>query len=173
MDIASMIETMVDELEVDVNSLSPSEQRDLILEVSKKDLNGLDLIWTQTGSGDCCSAVASGWSYGFRSSDDLCYYGKSPGRNKHYPIFIDNLYEDYKHRHHLRIVKKYRPKYCTVRDLMTPQQCEEAGIRYYSPSKILEWAYELKEYAEKVMLIPKHEKYLKFVDSDKFMIEHK
>ena len=166
--ITNLISDMLEELPIDVMSLTPSEQRDLILENSRNDFSNLDIIWTQTGV-DCCMAAASGWLYGFRSSDDLCLYGRKSG-GRHYPVFIDNLYENYDHRLHLRTVKKYRPKYCTVRDVMTPTQCKEAGIKYYSPSQILEWGYQLKEYAQNVMIIPKDERYLKGIHPADFMI---
>lgn len=167
MNISKTIASMIDVLENDLSTLTPAEQRELVLTNSKKDLSQIDLIWTTTGAA-CCVAVASGWSYGFRSSDDLCLFARKQGR--HYPIFIDNNFHEYDHLKHLKVIKKYKPKYCTVRDMMTREQCLEAGISYYSPEQILAWAYELKEYAHHVMIIPKHEKYLKFIDPKNFMI---
>lgn len=99
------------------------------------------------------ATIAAGWKAGARSSA-LARYPDSDFQR--YPIvFIDNEYADYDHKLHLEQVAKYRPKYATVRDLMTRGQCEEAGIEYYPPDKILEWAEELAQYAENVIVIPK------------------
>jgi len=71
--------------------------------------------------------------------------------------FIDNDYLKYNHELHLDVIKKYKPKYATVRDIMTEGQCERAGIAYYSYEQILAWAEELSQYAENVIMIPKYD----------------
>lgn len=75
----------------------------------------------------------------------------------HEVIFIDNDYFHYDHALHLEAVKRYRPKYATVRDLMTSSQCQQAGIPYYSFEQVMDWAAELAEYAHNVIVIPKYD----------------
>ena len=101
----------------------------------------------------CCLAVRSGWGYGTRSSDLAC--GACGIYAMHRPGFIDNHYENYDHKRHVAVVKHWEPKYATVRDVMSERQCEDSGIPYYAPEQIFEWADELSEYAENVIVIPK------------------
>lgn len=73
-----------------------------------------------------------------------------------YPItFIDNDYANYDHELHMAAVRHFKPKYATTRDIMTEAQCEEAGIAYYSFEQIMDWAKEVEQYAEHVIIIPK------------------
>lgn len=76
---------------------------------------------------------------------------------KHKVQFVDNEFKFYDHDHHLEVVRHFRPKYATVRDVMTPEQCQEAGIEYYPLETILEWAEELEQYATNVIVIPKYD----------------
>lgn len=69
--------------------------------------------------------------------------------------FVDNEFKDYDHDKHLDAVRTLRPKYATVRDVMTRSQCEAADIDYYPLDRILEMAAEINEFAENVMIIPK------------------
>lgn len=75
--------------------------------------------------------------------------------------FVDNEYHDYDHAHHVNFVKQLgevqgaKPKYATVRDIMTKKQCQEAGVPYFPLSQVLEFAAELEEHAENVIVIPK------------------
>jgi hypothetical protein len=78
-------------------------------------------------------------------------------QGNHKIAFIDNNYERYDHAVHAATVKEHRPKYATVRDVMTRQQCAAAGIQYFELEQILEWAEELREYAQHVIVIPKYE----------------
>lgn len=71
--------------------------------------------------------------------------------------FIDNNYFKYNHQMHLACIRKFEPKYATVKDIMTEGQCERAKIEYTPLEQILEWAEELSEYAENVILIPKYD----------------
>lgn len=93
------------------------------------------------------SGIQSSESYLKGSKTELLY---SPG-------FIDNDYYKYRHQMHLAVVAKYLPKYATVRDIMDETQCEIAGIEYYPLEQILEWAEEINQYAENVILIPKYD----------------
>ena len=53
---------------------------------------------------------------------------------------------------------------------MNEEQCKRDGIEYYPPQQILEWANELAQYAQNIIIILKDEKYLEFFDWSKFMI---
>ena len=117
----------------------------------------IDVIYTlQMADCTCCLAVQAGLKYGIQSGQyRLCPYTEQlSGRHK--VVFVDNDYFNYDHETHLRAVRELRPKYATVRDVMTEAQCREAGIQYYSLEQILEWAAELDEYAENVIVIPKY-----------------
>lgn len=132
-------------------------------------LRKIDIIYTsgtmgRGGSGaeltrwiqvHCCLAVKSGWLYGLRSSDGVC--GTVERQEAHRPQFIDNHYHHYDHKQHLSAVQRWKPKYATVRDIMTKAQCKAAGIEFYPLEQILEWASELSAHAENVILIPKYD----------------
>lgn len=119
-------------------------------------------IWFTTSLtcfGDMMLAKGIGWGVGTQSSksttqkeikDHLDVLKIKPG-------FIDNEYHNYDHALHLETAKLWNPKYTTTRDIMTKKQCADAGIAYYSIEQILEWAEELSEHAENVILIPKYD----------------
>lgn len=118
----------------------------------------LDFIYTlQMADTSCCLAVQAGLKYGINSAQfRICpYVGELSGR--HRIIFIDNDYKNYDHQKHLSVVKKLRPKYATVRDIMTRDQCDQAGIKYYPLGEILDYAEEMSEHSESVIVIPKYE----------------
>lgn len=71
--------------------------------------------------------------------------------------FVDNGYRSYDHAVHLGVVADLKPKYATVRDIMTRDQCEAAGIAYYSLDQVLRWAEELEQHAQHVIVIPKYD----------------
>jgi hypothetical protein len=112
----------------------------------------------------CCVAVSCGWHYGIQSGSKdnelrICpateyEYGR---KYTHKILFVDNDFKQYDHVWHRDFVAKHRPKYATVRDVMTRQQCSKAGIEYHSVEQILEWAEELQEFAEHVIVIPKYQ----------------
>lgn len=116
----------------------------------------VDLIYTFGGRDtSCCQAVKLGFLYGYQSGKTLCHYtGVMRG---HEVQFIDNDYFRYDHGRHLEAVARHRPKYATVRDVMTKEQCEAAGIAYYDLDTILRWAEELEQYAEHVIVVPKYD----------------
>lgn len=134
-----------------------------------KRLHKVDLIYTAAALssnetslmanvvlGHCCLAVRSGWHYGVRSGarDRACLACGSWAM--HRPMFVDNDYEHYDHDRHRQVVEHWKPKYATVRDIMTPEQCAAAGIDFYETGQILEWAEDLLEAgAENVIIIPK------------------
>lgn len=127
----------------------------------------VDLIFTQGTYGGgaieqhnigmfCCFAIRSGWTYGIMSARKTAACAAAGSWKLHRPIFIDNEYHDYDHARHLEVVSHWKPRYCTVRDWMSPEQCAAAGIEYYPLGQIIDWADELSEAgAENVMLIPK------------------
>lgn len=118
----------------------------------------IDVIYTlQMADCTCCIAVQAGLKYGIQSAHyRLCpYVGQLSGR--HLVSFIDNDYFDYNHDTHLKAVKELAPKYTTVRDVMSKEQCAKAGITHYPLEQILEWAWELSEHAENVIVIPKYD----------------
>lgn len=98
---------------------------------------------------------ASGIGSGIQSAEH--YLKHSDTELLYPPGFIDNDYFKYNHQMHLAVVAKFRPKYATTRDIMDETQCEIAGIDYYPLEQILEWAEEIDEYAENVILIPKYD----------------
>lgn len=118
----------------------------------------IDVIYTLQGAdATCCLAVRAGLKYGIQSkSYTLCPYC-TRGDEAHKVVFIDNNYFEYDHDAHLKAVQELRPRYATVRDAMTPEQCGEAGIEHYELGRILEWAEELAQYAENVIVIPKYD----------------
>ena len=118
----------------------------------------IDVIYTIQGAdATCCLAVRAGLKYGIQSSSYvLCPYCVR-GDEAHKVAFIDNDYFNYEHEVHLKAIKELRPKYATVCDIMTKAQCEEASVKHYPLNQILEWAEELQQYAENVIVIPKYD----------------
>lgn len=115
----------------------------------------LDMIYTQTFALSCCLAVQAGFKYGVQSTKSICpMCGEMAG---HELVFVDNDYFNYNHNKHRDYVARFNPKYCTVMDVMTAQQCEKDNIEYKPLEQILEWAEELDEYAENVIVIPKYD----------------
>lgn len=152
--IFDILETLKEET-LDISTLSPRVQHKVLLDnQGDPRLSKVDLIWTQTRVW-CCQAVIAGWEYGFRSGHGYCKYAETERTAAHYPVFVDNDYENYVHRVHLAAVKQFRPRYATVRDIMSKEQCQEAGISYFSMDRIMDWAEELSEYSDNVIIIPK------------------
>lgn len=116
----------------------------------------------------CCIAVRSGWLYGVQSSGSGGICSNYDVIQKHKVEFIDNEFKGYKHDLHCQAVAKYKPKYATVRDIMTKDQCQEVGIEYYPFTQILDWAEELSQYAQNVIVIPKYDCLSKI--PEKFML---
>lgn len=118
----------------------------------------IDVIYTLQGADTtCCLAAQAGIRYGIQSASfRLCpYTDKLSGR--HDVTFVDNDYLLYDHAKHVEVVARFRPKYATVRDAMTRAQCDAAGIAFFELAQILDYAAELAEYAENVIVIPKYD----------------
>lgn len=70
-------------------------------------------------------------------------------------VFMDNEWHDYNHADHVEAVAAVRPKYATVRDIVTKEQASAEGVAYYDLSQTLAMAEEVAPYVENVILIPK------------------
>lgn len=119
----------------------------------------LDFIYTfATRDATCCLAVQAGLKYGIQSAmaGSICSNVHAWG-GKHEVMFVDCDYINYDHRQHLSVVAELRPRYATVRDVMSVAQCAAAGIAYYPLGQILDWAAELAQFAENVIVIPKYD----------------
>lgn len=115
----------------------------------------IDVIFTHTFRASCCLAVAAGFKYGLQSGKQLCpQVGLWPG---HEVVFVDNDYKKYRHTTHLGVVRDTHPKYATVRDIMTKDQCQQAGIDFFEFDQIMDYAQEIEQYAENVIVIPKYD----------------
>jgi hypothetical protein len=138
-----------------VNKEKPKREIDLIYTAGSIGKNAVEesgVVLTH-----CCLAVKSGWMYGVQSTGSGGVCSVANYQKSHKVQFIDQDYFNYDHASHTEAVKKHKPKYCTVRDIMTKHQCEEAGIKYYDFDTILAWAEELERYAENVIVIPKYD----------------
>jgi hypothetical protein len=100
-------------------------------------------------------AVRSGFGLGIQTNN--VRPNEDVSRWVRMPEFVDSDYRHYDHGHHLRLVERIRPKYATVRDVMTPAQCEADGIEYVPLEQILAWAYELSVHADHVIVTPKYD----------------
>lgn len=118
----------------------------------------LDMIYTlQMADCTCCLAVQAGLKYGINSAHyRICPY-EHELTGRHEVCFVDNDYFNYQHDVHLAAVARFKPKYATVCDIMSQQQCKEDKIVYHPFEQIIEWAEELREHAENVILIPKYD----------------
>lgn len=124
-----------------------------------------EFIYTFSGDeAGCCIANDCNFGYGIQST----YYNRAC--IKHPIVFVDNSYHNYNHTKHLEVIKKVKPKYCTVRDVMTKKQCLRDNIEFYEPAQILKWAEELRCYSENIIIIPKSVEFLNFFDWSKFII---
>jgi hypothetical protein len=135
-----------------------TERRSIAGRRPQKRVAPLDLIFTFADLSHPVShvAVGGGFLLGFRSTD----LSKRGGTQSDWagPVnFVDNDFLHYDHAEHLAAVRQLRPKYCTVRDIMTRQQCAAAGTEYFTLQRILGFAEELQRYAEHVIVIPKYD----------------
>jgi hypothetical protein len=135
--------------------------------VNRKNL-ALDFIYTDSiAHGLCCMAVSAGLKYGAQSgSGKICKYADEKW---HKLTFLDLDFKNYDHSVHIEKVKKWKPKYTSVRDIMTKEQCAALNIQWFDPKQILDWAEEASEYAENVIVIPKYLDAFEDIP-DKFML---
>lgn len=127
-----------------INPPSPSHQIDIIFS-------------TRPDDPAVPAALDAGLKIGCISSDTRIL------RSRVHITFVDNDYKLYDHSLHLSTIQHLSktqirpPKYATVRDIMTPEQCQAEGIAHYPLETILTWADELSQYAKNVILIPKYD----------------
>lgn len=128
----------------------------------EKNKKKIDFIYTATVRATCCMAAYVGIGYGVQSGNlHLCPYAETV--KNHSVIFVDNEFKKYNHEKHIVAVKQLRPKYATVRDAMTKEQCKQTGIEYYPLGQILDWALEIEQYTENVIVIPKTIEYIDLI----------
>ena len=112
----------------------------------------LDLIFTYFRGPEHLIAKSAGWLSGTHSSNNQALKPDT------WPVklqFIDNDWKEYDHARHVDVVAGIKPKYATVRDVMTRAQCKDAGIQHLSLDTILGQAEEVGKHAEHVIVIPK------------------
>jgi hypothetical protein len=109
-------------------------------------------------------AVEAGLKVGVNSKVTMALKRRDRWEWKFPLTFIDNEWHDYDHRKHRDYVAEFEPKYATVRDLMTPQQCEDAGVAYYTFDEVMDMAADMQTVAENVIVIPKYDCIAKIPD---------
>jgi len=77
--------------------------------------------------------------------------------------FVDNEWHDYDHQKHVDYLAQVadtigRPKYATVRDMLTKSQAKAAGVKHYTIDQTLRMAEDVAKYADNAILIPKYRK---------------
>lgn len=118
----------------------------------------LDLIFSCQGAtgAEALMAYRMGWNPGIITtavSAARRYVTAFPNGK---PImFMDNEWHDYNHQQHIDALAEFKPKYGTVRDLVTTAQAKEAGIRHYSIDETLTMAEDVAQHVDNVILIPK------------------
>lgn len=148
-----------------------NQDQGTLLEVEKVDhrRTAVDLIFTVMGKGGlCCIASMSGLKYGTQSGKgvgwarNICPYAEI--QKRHVVTFIDNDYFAYDHERHRSTVEKWKPKYATVRDYVSEAEARQIAdhtkykeFAYYPIEQIIEWAVDLHQYAEEIIVIPKAE----------------
>jgi len=167
-DHGALLEAMNDD-SISLDALWTDEEMQTLLEQTQQPEKGIkpnprnlpiDAIFTlSTSSGVyCCMACRAGMSYGIQSPRSPCKF--SDVQEAHKVQFVDNEYVNYDHQKHLDFVTAIRPKYATTRDLMSVEQCQEAEIPFYEYEQVMDWAAEISEVAENVIIIPKYAKVL-------------
>lgn len=155
---------MLEEMKFDMTVESLDDAKDSLKKPhdSQKRTLPIDMFITGMHPPYCCLAVVAGMKYGTRSTSSDGRVNNPPKclsfyAGRHELQFIDNEFADYNHEIHVDFVKQYSPKYATVRDIMTESQCREAGIDFYSLAQVLEFADELRQHTENVIVIPKYD----------------
>lgn len=104
-----------------------------------------------------------GFLYGIRSSDEeqwTRFTAEVPkyvqGQRQRLGL-IDNRWHDYDHAHHLDVVSRLNPIAATTRDIMTRDQCSDAGVEFFPLEAVLDMAEQVAEHCDEVLLIPKHD----------------
>lgn len=119
----------------------------------------LDMAFSFTNFSLARAAYYIGWGPGVISSSNStsrwrAYLRESPKAPA--LMFMDNEWHDYDHSRHVAAAQEFSPKYATTRDIMTKQQCDEAGVQYLTFDEIMDQAADVAKYAANVIVIPKH-----------------
>lgn len=120
----------------------------------------LDLVFCCAPWARALNAVIEnlGWLQGCNSGERNASRLMGDAYNLAPLSFIDNDWHSYKHEDHVRVVEKQNPRWCTTRDVMTRDQCKEAGVKYYPLAQILDQAEELRPLVrDEVIVIPKYD----------------
>jgi hypothetical protein len=159
-----MLSNLLEQMRFDITAGTMDDARGSLKQPHDKQARTLpiDMYITGMKTPYCCLAVIAGMGYGIRSTE-------TDGRRKdptacepffggrHRLQFIDNDFLRYDHAFHVDYVKQYSPRYATVRDLMTERQCRDASVEFYSFNQVMEFADEVGQYAERVIVIPKYD----------------
>jgi hypothetical protein len=70
--------------------------------------------------------------------------------------FLDCPFKAYDHEKLLHAAEIHRPKYVVVRDIMTPEQCQEMGIDYYDFDTVIQFAESMEQFTDNVIVVPKY-----------------
>jgi ParB-like nuclease domain len=119
----------------------------------------LDLIFCSSSLVNIWMSIAydAGWKAGCQSTTTGRLERPERWRWRYDISFVDCDFKKYDHATHLMFVEHVRPKYATVRDLMTQRQCRDAGIAYHDFDTVMGWAAQLREVAQNVIVIPKYD----------------
>jgi hypothetical protein len=117
----------------------------------------IDAVYTLTPTDPSCFvAHAAGFGIGTRTTDSRLMGDHRSKWSWAFPItFLDNDYHDYDHAKHVDVVAEIKPKYATTRDIMSQQQCDDAGIPYFSFDEIMRFVEDIQPHVEHVIVIPK------------------
>ena len=101
----------------------------------------------------CCIATHLKYLVGFRTTSGG---HRIRQKCKNHPVhFLDNDYKNCPHDLHMEVIREYKPKYTTIRDYMSREDCERENISYYTLDQVLDWGHEAQKYAENVIIITK------------------
>jgi hypothetical protein len=102
-------------------------------------------------------AYKMGWKIGAHSSMGCLFKNQERWKWAFDITFLDCEYKKYNHDKHVAACKLHRPKYTTVRDLMTKKQCDEIDIEYFDFDTIMKFAEDIEPYTDNVIVIPKYD----------------
>lgn len=127
----------------------------------KRNTPNLDMIFSSSNVNACFSSFAYSikWHPGIISTaaSSIKKYREISTPNSPPILFVDNEWHGYDHAQHVAVVADVKPKYATVRDLVTKEQAKELGVEYYTIEQTLDMAEEISAHVENVILIPKYD----------------
>lgn len=69
--------------------------------------------------------------------------------------FVDNPFMKFKPDKHRRVIEHIRPRFATLRDYLSEEDCVALGIKYYSVEDILAFYEQVKPFIRSPIFIPK------------------